>query len=82
MAKAILASEIALDARSIYLRQLVCRTLAGGNRGHIGSTLSLIEILRVLYDDILSYDSQNPFWEHRDRCILSKGHGCIAQYVL
>lgn len=76
------ASDISLDARSIALRKLVCRTLEGGNRGHVGSTLSLIEILRVLYDDILQYDPKNPSWEHRDRCILSKGHGCIAQYVV
>ena len=76
------ASQIKLDERSIYLRQLVCRTLEGGQRGHIGSTLSLIEILRVLYDDILLYDAKNPTWAERDRCILSKGHGCIAQYVL
>ncbi len=76
------ASDITLDQRSIDLRKLVCRTLEGGGRGHIGSTLSLIEILRVLYDDILAYDPKNPKWEHRDRCILSKGHGCIAQYVL
>ena len=76
------ASEIMLDARSIDLRKLVCRTLEGGGRGHIGSTLSLIEILRVLYDDILSFNSKDPSWEERDRCILSKGHGCIAQYVL
>ncbi|MDR3491434.1 MAG: transketolase [Gammaproteobacteria bacterium] len=76
------ASEIKLDARSLYLRRLACRALEGGNRGHIGSTMSLIEILRVLYDDILAFDSQNPSWEHRDRCILSKGHGCIAQYAL
>ena len=76
------ASEIKLDERSIYLRKLVCRTLEGGQRGHIGSTLSLIEILRVLYDDILTYDPKNPNWDERDRFILSKGHGCIAQYVL
>ena len=76
------ASDIALDARSIELRKLVCRTLEGGSRGHIGSTMSLIEILRVLYDDILAFDPSNPAWDQRDRCILSKGHGCIAQYVL
>jgi transketolase len=76
------SSDIKLDSRSIYLRQLVCRTLQGGSRGHIGSTMSLIEILRVLYDDILNYDPHHPKWEERDRCILSKGHGCIAQYVL
>lgn len=76
------ASDIKLDERSIYLRQLVLRTLEGGGRGHVGSTLSLIEILRVLYDDILTCDPANPKWDLRDRCILSKGHGCIAQYVV
>jgi transketolase len=76
------SSEIALDERSIYLRQLVLRTLEGGGRGHVGSTLSLIEIMRVLYDDILRADPKNPEWDLRDRCILSKGHGCIAQYVV
>lgn len=76
------ANDILLDERSIFLRQLVCRTLEGGSRGHVGSTLSLIEMLRVLYDDIMHYDAKNPRLDVRDRCILSKGHGCIAQYVV
>ena len=71
-----------LDKRSIELRRLVVRALDGGARGHIGSSLSLIEIMRVLYDDILRYRADTPDWEERDRCILSKGHGCIAQYVM
>jgi len=44
--------------------------------------MSLIEILRVLYDDILRYDPKNPLWPERDRCILSKGHGCLALYAI
>jgi transketolase len=60
----------------------VIRALDGGGRGHIGSSLSLIEIFRVLYDDILRYQPEEPLWEGRDRCILSKGHGCLAQYVM
>jgi transketolase len=36
----------------------------------------------VLYDDILKFDANNPRWPQRDRCILSKGHGCLALYVL
>jgi len=71
-----------LDDRSIELRRLVVRALDGGGRGHVGSSLSLIEIMRVLYDDILNYRADEPGWEDRDRCILSKGHGCIAQYVM
>jgi len=76
------ARSIALDARSRQLRGLVVRALAGGGRGHIGSSLSLIEIMRVLYDDVLNYRSSQPDWRERDRCILSKGHGCLAQYAL
>jgi transketolase len=71
-----------LDERSIALRRSVVRALDGGARGHIGSSMSLIEIMRVLYDDILTYRSESPDWEERDRCILSKGHGCIAHYVM
>ncbi len=71
-----------LDERSKHLRRLVIRGLQGGNRGHLGSSLSLIEILRVLYDDVLRYRSEEPWWEGRDRCILSKGHGCLALYAV
>jgi transketolase len=71
-----------LDARSRHLRSLIVRGLAGGNRGHVGSSMSLVEILRVLYDEILLYDPLRPGWPDRDRCILSKGHGCLALYAI
>ncbi|MGE4219783.1 MAG: transketolase [Alphaproteobacteria bacterium] len=71
-----------MDPRSIHLRELVLEALEGGGRGHVGSTLSLIEILRVLYDDILRVRPLEPDWPERDRLILSKGHGCIALYAL
>jgi len=71
-----------LDERSRYLRRLAIRCLRGGNRGHVGSTCSLIEIMRVLYDDICKQNKANPKMADRDRIILSKGHGAIAQYVL
>jgi transketolase len=74
--------SVRLDARSIGLRRAIIETLASGRRGHLGSALSLVEILRVLYDDILHYDPKHPGWERRDRCLLSKGHGCLALYVL
>ena len=44
--------SISLDYRSKYLRKLVLKCLIGGDRGHMGSAMSLIEILRVLYDDV------------------------------
>jgi len=71
-----------LDARSRALRRQIVRMLEKGGRGHVGSAFSLVEILRVLYDDVLRYDPKNPRWAQRDRFILSKGHGCLALYVL
>ncbi len=71
-----------LDQRSLELRRMVVAGLAGGRRGHLGSALSLIEILRVLYDDVLRVDPDEPRWRLRDRCILSKGHGCLGLYAI
>ena len=71
-----------LDKRSIELRLEVIRILQRSKRGHIGSTFSLIEIARVLFDDILRFDPANPRWDGRDRLVFSKGHGCLALYVM
>ena len=71
-----------MDSRSRDLRNLAIDALEGGQRGHIGSTMSLIEIFRVLYDDIIFFDPSNLNNPLRDRVILSKGHGCIAQYAI
>ena len=75
-------SSSTLDERSLALRRMVVKILESSRRGHLGATFSLIEILRVLYDDIMQYDPTNPKWKVRDRCILSKGHGCLALYVM
>ena len=71
-----------LDERSRELRRQIVRMLEKGGRGHVGSAFSLVEILRVLYDDFLKYDPKAPRSPQRDRFILSKGHGCLALYVL
>ena len=47
---------------------------------HIGSALSISDIIAVLYNDILNFNSNYPKWEKRDRFILSKGHACVALY--
>ena len=72
----------ALDERSRHLRRLIFRAIEKGGRGHIGPALSLVEIIRVLYDDLLRYRPEEPRWRERDRFILSKGHGCLALYAV
>ena len=81
-APARLNSSVPLDNRSRHLRRLVVQALEGGGRGHVGSSLSLIEIVRSLYDDVLRHRPAEPNWDGRDRFILSKGHGCLALYAV
>jgi transketolase len=50
------------------------------NASHIGSDLSMADMLAVIYAKILRYDPEKPHWEQRDRFVLSKGHGCAALY--
>lgn len=48
---------------------------------HIGSALSIVDIVAVLYGDVMKINSENPKDENRDRFILSKGHACVAVYA-
>src|ERR1700739_3317896 len=73
---------MALDTRSKHLRRSIVSALEGGRRGHLGSSMSVVEILRVLYDSFLRYRPAEPSWDDRDRCVLSKGHGCLALYAI
>jgi transketolase len=52
------------------------------NASHIGSCLSMTDLLAVLYGKILRVDPAQPSWPDRDRFILSKGHGCAALYAV
>lgn len=53
--------------------------LSGGS--HIGSILSVADIIAVLYNDIAVVDPNNPKKTDRDRIILSKGHAGAAIYA-
>ncbi len=47
---------------------------------HLGGGLSSIEILAVLYGQVLRYDASNPTWPDRDRFIPSKNHCTLAHF--
>ena len=48
---------------------------------HVGSSLSVVDILAVLYDEVLRHRPDDPGWPGRDRLILSKGHAAAAGYA-
>lgn len=49
---------------------------------HIGTCLSMADILAVLYGAVLRYDATSPAAPERDRLVLSKGHGAAALYAV
>jgi transketolase len=71
-----------LNEESIGLRQLILETVASGGRGHIGSALSLIELINTLYASVMRHNPSDPDWSDRDIFILSKGHGCLGLYAV
>jgi len=63
--------------------RLHCVKMANSGKGsHIGSALSIADILAVLYFDVLKIDPLNPKSKNRDRFILSKGHAGAAVYAV
>jgi transketolase len=54
---------------------------AGKAGCHIGGSFSSMEILGVLYSNVLHYDVNNPEWEERDRFIPSKTHCILSHFT-
>jgi transketolase len=65
-----------------YVRRDIVDMTHRGGSSHVGSGLSIADILAVLYGDILSVDPSAPRHDDRDRFILSKGHAGAAVYAV
>lgn len=66
-------------ARQIRINSL--KMVVEARASHIGSALSIADIVAVLYEKILKFNPLDPSWVGRDRFILSKGHACVAVYA-
>jgi transketolase len=71
-------SPEALSAHAKEVRRLILEESKRANVGHIGSALSIADILSVLYSAVLRISK--PDDADRDRFILSKGHASLALY--
>ncbi len=67
-------------ARQIRIR--VLQLIHKSQSSHIGSCLSIADIIAVLYSGILRVDPGWPTWPDRDRFVLSKGHAAAALYAV
>jgi transketolase len=63
-------------------RKRIVDMVVKAKMGHIPSSFSIVDIISTLYKSHLKLDSANPEWEERDIFVLSKGHGCVALYVV
>jgi transketolase len=63
------------------IRRRVLEMICRAKSSHIGSVFSVVDVLAVLYDQILRVDPVRPDWRERDRFILSKGHACAGLYA-
>ena len=67
----------------VEMRRDILRMALAAKRegGHLGGSLSAVEILAALYGGGMRFDPKCPMDEKRDRFIFSKGHGVMAQYA-
>jgi transketolase len=69
------------EALALRLRRHIVRMCNAGGSAHVGSCLSMADIVAVLYGSVLRVDPADPLWPGRDRFILSKGHGGACVYA-
>ncbi|MFC4909660.1 transketolase [Actinomadura gamaensis] len=75
-------TSVDLAATAHRVREHVVGMCAGPEGGHLGGSMSLVEILTLLYFDVLNVDPARPDAPDRDILVLSKGHGAICLYAV
>ena len=64
------------------IRRWVLRMTHAAQASHVGTSLSMADVLAVLYGSVLRIDPARPEEPDRDRFVLSKGHGAAAAYAV
>lgn len=71
-----------LIIKSNQYRKNILKYIFGANAGHTGGSLSSIDIINVLYNEVMNITPQNFSSSNRDRYIQSKGHCVEALFVV
>lgn len=76
-------NNLNIDSRDLArrMRSQALHMVHRARASHIGSALSIADIVAVLYAQTLRLDPRDPAAPGRDRFILSKGHACVAVYA-
>ena len=81
MQEAPATNQIDTRAMALAIRRHAVQMTHLGKSSHVGSVLSLADILAVLYGRVMAVDPTDPRWADRDRFILSKGHAGAGVYA-
>jgi len=71
-----------LKQKAVKLRRDVVGMIYEAGSGHPGGSLSVLDILVLLYYRVMRIDAANCRYHDRDRLVLSKGHACPALYAI
>lgn len=72
--------ELQKKATSIRLESL--RALHRASCGHVGSCMSVVEILVALYYEVMRFDARKPGWDEQDYLVLGKGQAAATLYAV
>jgi len=70
-----------LEEKANLIRQDLIKMLVEAGSGHSAGPLDMADIFTCMYFHVLNHDSKKPFWEDRDRLVLSNGHICPILYA-
>ena len=75
-------SNVSLAERAYRIRRNALRMGEVQGQGYIAQALGIADVLAVSYFHALQYRPEDPYWEERDRFLLSIGHYAIALYAV
>lgn len=81
MAEADCAKIKELEEIAKELRLDLIEMFRSSGKGHLGGSLSIVEIITALYFHFMDVRPGEPRWPERDRLVLSKGHASAAWYA-
>ena len=73
--------RLELERLAAQIRKETIREVAIRGFGHIGGSLSVMDMLAVLYGKEMNFRPEEPDWEGRDLLVMSKGHAGPAVYT-
>lgn len=70
-----------LEVFAAEIRVALLEEMKARGFGHIGGSLSICDLLAVLYGKVMNYRADDPGWAERDKLVSSKGHAGPAVYA-